>query len=143
MSAIVTNSIINLRSSIAAAMNNLGARIDSKLDAVLNFEAGASGLVSSDLNAAILEIKGMIDALNTVYSTDAEVAANIQAVNTAWAAADTDLTALVGTKLDVSTYNTDKTATDIVIAGKLDTAVYEVDKATFLTVNDIIDCGVL
>ena len=143
MSARLNQGITNVRTAIKAALDNVMAKLDTKLNTINNFEAGASGLTATDINGAILELKSLIDALNDVYSTDAEMAASIAAVNAAWAAADTNITNLVNSKVDVATYNNDMAALNTTVNAKVDTATYTADKATFLTVDDIIDCGTL
>lgn len=109
MSGQVTSSLTTLRASIKAALDNIVAKIDTKLDSANNFDNTGTGLVSTDVLGAISEIKGIIDNLNSVYNTDADAAAQIVAINNAWAAADQDITTLLNTKVSVTTY----TAADI------------------------------
>jgi hypothetical protein len=142
----VDASVAALRSSIKTALDNIIAKVNTKLDQSNNFDNTGTGLTATDLAAAIVEIKGLIDALDATYQTDAQAAATIQAVNDAWAAADTSITNLVNNKLDASAY----TAADVMakvlandgLGSGLDADLLGgIAADQYLTVNDTIDCG--
>ena len=146
MSAQVAASLTTLKASIKTALDNIIAKVDTKLDITSNFDNTGTGLSATDIAGALTELKGLIDNLNSVYSTDAEAATAIQAVNDAWAAADANLTSMITNKLDASVY----TAQDVmakVLANDGTGSGLDADllggvaSADYLTVNDIIDCG--
>lgn len=146
MSTTVDTSLTALRGSIKTALDGIIAKIDGKLGTTNNFDNTGSGLTATDIAGALVELKTLIDNLNSVYSTDAEAATAIQAVNDAWAAADANLTSMITNKLDASVY----TAQDVmakVLANDGTGSGLDADllggvaSADYLTVNDIIDCG--
>ncbi len=144
--AFVAPALTQLLSTLSGYLNKTATTLNGKLNTTNNFNPATSGLVSTDIQAAILELKSQIDALNTVYQTDAEAAVAIQAVNDAWAAADQNITTLVNSKLDASAY----TASDVMakvlsqdgIGSGLDADLLGgKPHSVYLTVDDIIDLG--
>jgi hypothetical protein len=146
MSAAIDTSVVALRSSIKNALDRIMVTVDSKLGATGNFDPTGTGLAATDLAAAVVEIKGLIDALNATYSTDAEMASAIQAVNDAWLAADSNITTLLNNKLDATAYNANATLAQLLtvdgVGSGLDADLLGGLPATdYLTVNDTIDLG--
>lgn len=144
--AYVAPSLTQLLSTLSTYLSRTATTLNGKLNVSGNFDPGESGLVSTSIQAAILELKNQIDALNDTYQTDAEAAVAIQAINAAWLAADQNITTLVNTKLDASAY----TASDVMakvlsqdgVGSGLDADLLGgKPHSVYLTVDDIIDLG--
>ena len=97
--ATLAESLAALNTNIDAALTKINTNIATlqtgKLDAANNFDPTGTGLVAVTLSAALKELKVLIDNLDATYGTDADIAAQVAAVNAAWQDADNDINTLI------------------------------------------------
>lgn len=84
--------------SITVQLNAAISDLRSQLVGVADADNDSLGKVASRVNA----LENAIAALDATYATDTDLARKIADISTAWAAADSDVQALLANKMDIS-----------------------------------------
>lgn len=141
LSQSVATLMTTFKTKFDSAESSTATKIAADIDAAIQGMLGGvseEGNTFKKLEDLITGLQTNVGDLNDIYASDAEVAANIKAVNDAWKAADTDINALIATmatKAELAASATQiKTDNDTYVDGQLtdlaDTLTAQFDAGT-------------